>query len=262
VVLVLVAPEAARRVEHAQSSRRLLDVAAIPDGPADPCGRPAAPTAPSRLPAYFADVTDQAGIEFQHVVGPLGTWYLPEVNGSGAAMFDADGDGLLDLVLINGNRSPEAPGPLPADARLGHRLYLQRALGKFIDATASSGLGGEQDFGVGCATGDVDNDGDLDLYITCVGADRFYLNDGRGRFTELAEQIGLVNRNYGTCAAFFDYDRDGWLDLFVVNYVEDPAYGMSVGCGFGDGRVSYCVCFTTMAWCAARQALRACALQR
>jgi hypothetical protein len=239
LLLILIAPEVIRMADVRRRARQ--PVAGRPGSQLAQgrCGEVASTNALA-APNYFPDVTARIGIDFRHVVGPLGTFYLPEINGSGAGLFDCDGNGLLDLLLINGNRSPRGRGTLSDGARLGHRLYLQRAPGQFEDATEASGIGGQDDFGVGCATGDVDNDGDLDVYITCVGPDRFYLNDGRGNFSEIASQAGLSNPDYGTCATFFDYDRDGWLDLLVVNYVADPAYQYGAGCGFADGRVSYC----------------------
>jgi hypothetical protein len=87
---------------------------------------------------------------------------------------------------------------------------------------------------------DIDNDGDLDLYVTDLARDRLYRNNGNGTFTEIGEAVGIHENDYGTSAAFFDYDRDGWLDLVVANYVHDPAHGLSVACTYENGQVTYC----------------------
>ena len=193
---------------------------------------------PTARSGYFPDVTDKLGIDFTHVVGPLGTYFMPEVNGAGGALFDYDGDGDLDLFFVGSGRSPAAQGEFPPGTRPGNRLYRQDD-GTFTDVTAGSGLEGEG-FGVGCAVGDIDNDGDLDLFVTDLGRDRLYRNNGNGTFTEIGSAAGIDENDYGTCAAFLDYDRDGWLDLVVVNYVHDPEHGLSVACASGTGRNSYC----------------------
>ncbi len=190
--------------------------------------------------AFFTDITSQSKLDFQHVVGPLGTYFLPEVNGSGGAMFDYDGDGDLDIYLVNAGRSPEAIGEFPPGTRVENRLFRQEADHTFTDVTEESGLG-DLGYGIGCAVGDVDNDGDLDVYITNYGRDRLYLNQGDGTFVDVTEAAGIINDEWATCAAFTDYDRDGKLDLIVVNYTApDPEYGHSVACGFTPTKVSYC----------------------
>ena len=187
----------------------------------------------------FVDVTDQLKIDFTHAVGPLGTYFLPEVNGAGGALFDMDNDGDLDLFLVNSGRSPTAHGDLPAGSTIGNRLFRQEADGTFTDATPGSGLEGEG-YGVGCAAGDVDNDGYVDLFVTQFGCDRLYRNHGNGIFTDITSAAGIAENDYGTCAAFLDYDRDGRLDLIVSNYVHDPKHNLSMACNYGHDRVTYC----------------------
>jgi hypothetical protein len=193
----------------------------------------------SDAPRYFRDVTDDLKIDFVQTVGPLGTYFLPEVNGTGGALFDFDNDGDLDLFLVNSGRSPAAHGEFPAGTRPGNRLYRQENDGTFTDVTEGSGLEGGG-YGVGCAAGDVDNDGHIDLYVTHFGCDRLYRNNGNGTFADVTEAAGIAEDDYGTCTAFLDYDRDGRLDLIVVNYVHDPLRGLSVACNYGDGRITYC----------------------
>lgn len=192
-----------------------------------------------RTGAPFLDITDAVGLDFEHAVGPLGTYFTPEVNGTGGAMFDFDNDGDLDIYLVNSGRSPRADGEFPAELRTENRLYRQEADGRFVDVTAASGLG-DTGYGIGCAVGDIDNDGDLDVYLTNYGADQLYENQGDGTFRNVTQQCGIDNREWSTCAAFFDYDRDGRLDLVVSNYTADPVYGHSIACGLTASRVSYC----------------------
>lgn len=187
----------------------------------------------------FIDVTRSWGLEFRHVVGPLGTYFMPESIGTGGAFLDYDGDGRLDLFLVQSDRSPDAAGDFPPKTKLGSRLFHQTAEGTFEDLTEQSGMDGSG-YGVGCAVGDVDNDGDPDIYVTRYAQDSLYLNNADGTFTDATRSSGIRENDWGTCAAFFDYNRDGRLDLVVVNYTADPQYGHSVACGFRRGLVSYC----------------------
>lgn len=235
IVACLAIPEILRRRETATGP---APAPAVVRASGDCLADRAPPTvgSPNR---YFTDITDELGIDFEHVVGPLGTFFQPEVNGTGGAFFDADGDGDLDLLLVNGGRSPATTGDLPATPDPSTRFYLRGADGRFHDATSESGLV-DRGFGVACAVGDIDNDGDLDVYLTKYGPDRLFENDGQGKFRDISAAAGIDNPEYTTAAAFFDYDRDGRLDLIAVNYTSDPVYRHSVGCGFPDGRVSYC----------------------
>lgn len=197
------------------------------------------PNPPETVQPGLTDITDAAGLHFQHVVGPLGTYFMPESIGAGGGVFDFNGDGLLDIYLVNCGRSPNAVGEFPPGTRTENRLWLQTANGTFTDATAASGLG-DRGYGSGCAIGDVDNDGRPDVYLTNYGPDRLYRNNGDGTFRDVTDSAGLHNDDWATAAAFVDYNRDGWLDLVVVNYTADPKYGHSVACGFMEGMVSYC----------------------
>jgi enediyne biosynthesis protein E4 len=179
------------------------------------CGRsPATPpaAAPSG-PVWFEDVADRAGIRFTHRSGHREKFYLPEIMGGGAALFDMDNDGDLDLYLVqSGNLFA------PADKRDGNRLYRNRGDGTFEDVTSGSGSD-VAGYGMGVAAGDFDNDGNVDLYVTNFGRNVLLKGDGRGHFTDVTAKAGVASGGWSTSAAFLDYDGDGWLDLFVVHYL-------------------------------------------
>jgi hypothetical protein len=195
-------------------------------GPGCQPSRPADPPEEPREPAWFADVTEEAGLNFTHDAGPLGTYFMPESLGSGTALFDFDNDGLLDVYLLQNG------GP---DSRSTNRLFRQGPPGRFTDVSAGSGLD-VAGYNMGVAVGDVNNDGRPDVLVTQYGGIRLFLNNGDGTFTDVTRAAGLENLYWGTSACFVDYDRDGWLDLVVVNYV---AYDPSKECNFS-GRVDYC----------------------
>jgi len=185
------------------------------------------------------DLTDQVGIDFRHIVGPLGTWFMPESIGAGVAVLDYDCDGLQDLYFVNCGPSPKAMGTLPPEADYRNRLFRQIRPGSFRDVTGETGLG-DTGYGAGVAVGDADNDGFPDVFIANYGQDSLYRNTGSGKFENATQALNRTESDWGAAAAFFDYDRDGWLDLLVVNYTADPQYGHSVSCGFSHGLVSYC----------------------
>ncbi len=190
------------------------------------CRTPAAEEPPSASPPSPAtirltDVTEAAGIDFHHDNGHSEHRYLPETMGSGLAFADFDGDDLPDLLVLDSASVAQVLAG-PVDKPLG-RLYRNRGDGRFEDVTATSGLGGAF-LAMGVAVGDIDNDGDSDLFITGVGEQRLYRNLG-GRFEEQTESSGLrlgvaeAQLSFGSSAAFFDADRDGDLDLLVGRYV-------------------------------------------
>ncbi|HVS66295.1 MAG TPA: CRTAC1 family protein [Thermoanaerobaculia bacterium] len=170
--------------------------------------RPPAPAGAGADSVVLVDVTAESGIDFVHHTGSNYDYALPRIMGGGAAVFDANGDGRPDLYLI-----------APAGANV---LYLQGADGRFADATERSGLA-DEGYGMGCAVGDVDNDGDLDVYVTNWGPDVLYRNRGNGTFEDVTERAGVATSGVSASATFLDYDRDGLLDLFVTRYVRfDP----------------------------------------
>ncbi|MFN0058618.1 MAG: CRTAC1 family protein [Planctomycetota bacterium] len=164
----------------------------------------------------FTDITRAAGIHFQHSNGATGQKLLPETLGSGCAFFDFDSDGDQDLALVNSCSWPEDPAPAE---RPTQRLYRNDGSGKFDDVTKACGLDATF-YGTGIATGDYDGDGDTDLFFTAVGANHLYRNDA-GQFVAVTDSAGVAGASDGwhSSAGFFDYDRDGDLDLFVCKYV-------------------------------------------
>ena len=163
----------------------------------------------------FVDVTREAGIDFVHNTGAFGKKYLPEEIASGCAFIDYDNDGWQDILLVNGK---DWQGH-PAGRRQTMGLYRNNQDGTFTDVTETAGLAVEL-YGLGVAVADYDNDGDADLYISCLGADRLFQNQGDGTFVDATEPAGIDNPGLGTSCAWLDYNRDGNLDLFVANYVE------------------------------------------
>ena len=182
----------------------------------------------------FTDVTTSAGIHFQHNSGAFGGKFLPETLGSGCAFLDYDRDGWQDILLING-----ADWPGHKKSRTTLRLYHNNGNGTFTDVTARAGLDVEM-YGMGVAVGDYNNDGFPDILITCVGQNRLFRNTGKGTFVDVTTAAGLGKREgFSTSALWFDYDRDGLLDLFVCNYVKwSPE--TDVFCSLDGKHKSYC----------------------
>ncbi|HET9743170.1 MAG TPA: CRTAC1 family protein [Terriglobales bacterium] len=191
-------------------------------------------TKSSGLGFRLTDVTDRAAMHFEHNSGAFGGKYLPETLGSGCAFLDYDADGWPDILLINGM---DWPGHKHRRTTL--RLYRNNRNGTFTDVTRSAGLDIEM-YGMGVAVGDYDNDGYPDLLITCVGQNRLFHNTGKGKFVDVTRHSGFFGRQaFSTSALWFDYDRDGVLDLFVCNYVKwAPEH--DVFCSLDGKRKSYC----------------------
>ncbi|HTC87995.1 MAG TPA: CRTAC1 family protein [Bryobacteraceae bacterium] len=180
----------------------------------------------------FTDVTAKAGIKFVHNAGKEGRKYLPETLGSGAAFFDADGDGWIDILLVNGKDWT------PSGRHTTAALYRNNHDGTFTDITKGSGLDVEM-YGIGVAVADFDNDGRDDVYITALEGDHLFHNEGNGKFKDVTVASGIKNASFGTSAAWLDYDRDGKLDLFVANYVQWTQKG-DLWCSLDGNVKSYC----------------------
>ena len=165
----------------------------------------------------FVDRTDDSGLSFEHVSGSPEQRYILESMAAGAAFFDADGDEDLDLFVVNSSRVPGPPAGV--SNRLFENVPTDAGTRAFVDRTAQSGLlrGG---WGMGCAVGDTDNDGDVDLYVTYWGVNVLYENQGDGHFRDITTIAAAGDRGWGTSAVFVDLDDDGFLDLFVANYLD------------------------------------------
>jgi len=205
-----------------------------------PGASPSPSTTLPPLPAKFAevtftDVTSQAGIRFKHNNGAFGKKYLPETNGSGCAFLDYDNDGWQDILLINSTSFADAPKKINSVMA----LYHNNQNGTFTDVTRAAGLA-KPIYGQGVAVGDYDNDGFVDIFVTALGQSRLFRNNGNGKFTDVTAKAGLTSPGYfSSSAAFFDYDKDGRLDLYLCNYVEwSPE--TDVFCALDNVNKSYC----------------------
>jgi hypothetical protein len=183
---------------------------------------------------HLTDVTTSAGVHFHHNNGAYGGKLLPETLGSGCAFLDYDADGWQDILLVN---SMDWPGH--ARERSTLKLYRNNRNGTFSDVTREAGLDMEM-YSMGVAAADYNNDGYPDILITCVGQNRLFKNTGKGTFVDVTNSSGLGKRlGFSTSALWFDYDRDGHLDLFVCNYVKwSPEH--DVFCSTDGKHKAYC----------------------
>ena len=210
VVIAAVAGLALYWLKHPPAEQGPVETAQV-EAPALPQPPPNQPP-----PVVFTDVTESAGIGFVHVNGAYGERLMPETIGSGAAFFDYDRDGDQDLLLVNSRywEGHAKEGPTPTQA-----LYANDGQGRFTDVTEAAGLA-LSFYGMGVAVGDYDGDGWDDLYLTSLNTNHL-LRNAEGRFEDVTAGAGVGGDpdTWSSSAAFFDYDRDGDLDLFVVNYV-------------------------------------------
>ena len=183
----------------------------------------------------FVDEAASRGLDFTYQNGAGPDLYYPEIFGAGAALFDYDGDGDLDVYLLQGGPLDAEPAARPTD-----RLFRQDRDGSFVDVTASSGGGAVSGgYGMGAATGDIDGDGDPDLYITRFGPNQLLRNQGDGTFVDVTASAGVDDPRWSVPAVFFDADADGDLDLYVGNYV-DFSFAVHRECFAESGARDYC----------------------
>ncbi|MBI4263189.1 MAG: CRTAC1 family protein [Acidobacteria bacterium] len=213
-------------------------------------GRHSAPAA-GEADAWFVDRAAETGLDFVHFNGMSGEFYLAEIIAPGAALFDYDNDGDLDVYLVQGEMLggtslDQALQPPTVPLPLKHRLYrndLQvhadgtRAL-RVTDVTEQSGID-IRSYGMGVAAGDVNNDGWVDLYVTRLGPNIMLRNNGNGTFTDVSRESGTDDPGWGVSASFVDIDRDGWLDLFVGNYLT-YSVETDADCAGPSGAPDYC----------------------
>jgi enediyne biosynthesis protein E4 len=194
------------------------------------------------IPVQFIEMSREVGINFQHVNGGRGRKLMPETVGSGVAFFDYDNDAQLDVLIINGTTWPSDPKPIKTTPKLYHNLGDGK---KFEDVTEKAGLAFTT-YGMGVAIGDYDNDGFEDIYMTSVGPNHLFHNNGNSTFTDVTKESGTIGiplpntkmeHKWSSSAAWFDYDKDGKLDLFVCQYVKwspdiDPFCGKNGARGY------------------------------
>jgi len=185
--------------------------------------------------AWFVDRAAALGAPFVFVSGAEGKMHLPEIMGAGVGLLDFDGDGDLDILLLNGGRLSDGM-PVAGDDGAPGRLYRNDGDWRFADVTAAAGFG-DTGYNMGLAIGDVDGDGDVDVYFANHGPNRLYVNQGDGTFADATRSAGIAVDGWSSSAAFFDYDRDGDLDLYVARYAE---YNPEVRCSDRIGRADYC----------------------
>jgi enediyne biosynthesis protein E4 len=197
----------------------------------------------SALAIAAFDTTTPKGLDFRHQNSATTQKYLIETMGGGVALFDYNNDGLLDVFLVNSGRLTD---PMREPENFGrhlpqywNRLYRQNRDNSFTDVTEAAGLSqaGGGNYGMGVATGDYDNDGYTDLYVTSYGKNILYRNNGNGTFTDVTLKAQVAAGGWSASAGFLDYDNDGRLDLFVTRYMEWDTKHSRV---CGGGRHTYC----------------------
>jgi hypothetical protein len=214
-------------------ARRLLAAALAAALPFALVPRVASPQASGARAIQFADGAAAAGIRFRHNSGAFGKKYLPETMGSGLALFDYDNDGWLDVFFANGTSWPGHGSPTYS------ALYHNNRDGTFTEVTKQAGLAIGM-FAIGVTAADYDNDGFVDLYVTAIGGNHLFHNQGNGTFVDVTARSGTRGPGtFGTSAMFFDYDRDGKLDLIVANYVTWTA-DKDLFCTLDGKTKSYC----------------------
>jgi hypothetical protein len=188
------------------------------------------------LKPIFVDVTDAAGITWKQFSGFSPDRYLIEIMGGGVGLFDFDNDGWLDIFLLNGGETPRGKSEKP----LQNALYRNLGNGRFADVARDAGLHQVKNYGMGVAIADFDNDGHQDIFVTGFPNCTLYHNNGNGTFSDVTADAGLQNPGrWASGAAWFDYDRDGFLDLVVCNYANLSFTGAAPDCEYAKVR-TYC----------------------
>jgi hypothetical protein len=197
----------------------------------------------------FKDVAEETGLHFRDFIGATGSYFVPEIFGSGIAVLDYDGDGDLDVYMLQGTildttkSLKDSLFPPPAEHFPGNRLFRNDLIptGKlfFTDVTDKVGVAGNGGYAMGAAVGDYDNDGRPDLFVTNYGRDILFHNNGDGTFTDVSKEAIPPDESFGSSAAFVDYDQDGFLDLFVVRYNSFRVQANKLCTGYAGGR-EYC----------------------
>ncbi len=178
-----------------------------------------------------------SGINWVHENAMSSNRYLPETMGPGVAFFDYDNDGWMDIFMVNSGTADFYKPPAP----LKNALYKNNRDGTFTDVTDKAGVAGGQNFGMGCAIADYDNDGYPDIFVTAYGQCTLYHNNGNGTFTDVTSKAGLAAPGWTTSAVWFDYDNDGKLDLFLCSFVEFSV-ASNIVCGDNKlGKRFYCI---------------------
>ena len=180
----------------------------VQTAPHETSGLPGTNTEP-----WFEETAAKAGITFHHSSGHRTNFFMPEIKSGGVGLLDYDQDGLLDVFCVNGGSVDPSVTNRP-----GHRLYHNLGNWHFEDVTERAGVGGKGEFGVGCACGDYNGDGFPDIYLNNLGTNRLFRNNRDGTFTDVTAEAGVGDPSWSVSSAFVDYDRDGHLDLMVVNY--------------------------------------------
>ncbi|MBZ0111505.1 MAG: CRTAC1 family protein [Thermoanaerobaculia bacterium] len=182
---------------------------------------------------WFEEISSTAGVTFVHDSGHRESFLMPEIMSGGVALVDLDDDHDLDLYFVQGGPLEGAP-----ETRPPNQLFLNRGDGTFVEATEGSGAG-DRGYGMGVAAGDVDHDGDLDLYVTNVGPDVLLRNEGEGKFLDVTQAAGLGDPGWSSSALFADVDRDGDQDLVVTRYLGWTPQG-ELDCLSDLGAKDYC----------------------
>jgi hypothetical protein len=204
---------------------------------------------PLEQTAVFEDVSEKTGLQFHRFLGATGSYFVPEIFGSGVALLDYDGDGDLDVYFLQGTILDKTKSlkdslfPPPKDHFPGNRLFRNELIptGKlsFTDVTDQAGVAGNGGYAMGVAVGDYDNDGHPDMFVTNYGRDILFHNNGDGTFSDVTKDTFPSEESYGTSAAFLDYDQDGFLDIFVARYNSFTVQANKKCWGYAGGR-EYC----------------------